>query len=155
MQTGKRNRLGCLATLALLLPAQAFALGVGKLTVNSALDEPLDATIELTSATVTELNTLQARLAVRGVFQQAGIEYTESIGQINFSIDKNPAGKSYIHLTTEQPFRDPFMHFVLEVTWGGGQMYREYTALLDPPSFTRGPAAQVTPPVVGFVRTET
>ena len=148
MQTGKRIRLACLLTLALLLPVQAYALGVGKLTVNSALDEPLDASIELTSATVTELSTLQARLAVRGVFQQAGIEYTDSISQITFTIDKNPAGKSYIRLQTEQPFRDPFMHFVLEVTWGGGQMYREYTALLDPPSFTSGLKQPVSMPVV-------
>ncbi|HBE91569.1 MAG TPA: hypothetical protein DDW55_03245 [Gammaproteobacteria bacterium] len=148
MQTGKRIRLACLLTLALLLPAQAYALGVGKLIVNSALDEPLNASIELSSATVTELKTLNARLAVRGVFQQAGIEYTDSLAQINFAIDQNPAGKSYIRLTTEQPFRDPFMHFVLEVTWGGGQMYREYTALLDPPSFTPAPTAQISAPVV-------
>lgn len=148
MQTGKRIRLACLLTLALLLPAQAYALGVGKLTVNSALDEPLNASIELSSATVTELKTLQARLAVRGVFQQAGIEYTDSLAQIEFTIDQNPAGTSYIRLTTEQPFRDPFMHFVLEVTWGGGQMYREYTALLDPPSFAPGPTAQISAPVI-------
>ena len=87
MQTGKRIRLACLFSLALLLPAQAYALGVGKLKVNSALDEPLDATIELTSATITELKSLNARLAVRGVFQQAGIEFTESLAMINFSIE--------------------------------------------------------------------
>ena len=42
-----------LVASALALPAGAWALGLGRLTVDSALGQPLSARIELTSATRT------------------------------------------------------------------------------------------------------
>ena len=56
-----------LASLALLmLPASAFALGLGEIHVNSALNESLNAEIELVSATPDELNSVSAALADSG-----------------------------------------------------------------------------------------
>ena len=43
---------------ALAFPLQAYALGLGKLTVESALGQPLSAEIELSSAAPGELDTL-------------------------------------------------------------------------------------------------
>ena len=59
--------------LALLgLPQFAYAAGIGKLTVLSALGQPLRAEIEL-SATKDELNSLAAKIASQEQFrQQAG-----------------------------------------------------------------------------------
>ncbi len=47
---------------ALALPAAAWPLGLGRLTVESYVGQPLSARIELLSASKEELDTLSARL---------------------------------------------------------------------------------------------
>ena len=48
---------------AVALPAAAYALGLGRLTVESFVGQPLVARIELLSTTKDELDTLSARVA--------------------------------------------------------------------------------------------
>ncbi|MEA1890031.1 MAG: FimV/HubP family polar landmark protein [Pseudomonadota bacterium] len=146
MQKVKGIKLACLAAFA-ILPVQAYALGVGKLTMHSALDEPLSATIELTAATTAELQTLEVVLGSVGVFHMAGIDRSEQLTSISFTLVK-VNGKDVIKLHTEQPFRDPFLHFIVKATWANGSMLREYTALLDPPSYLTGAPAHIQAPAV-------
>ena len=146
MQKVKGIKLACLAAFA-ILPVHAYALGIGKLTMNSALDEPLNATIELTAATETELQTLEVTLGSAGVFKMAGIERSEQLKAIDFSLVK-VNGKNIIRLKTEQPFRDPFLHLIINASWANGSTLREYTALLDPPSYLAGTPATIQAPVV-------
>ena len=146
MQKVKGIKLACLAAFA-ILPVQAYALGVGKLTMHSALDEPLNATIELTAATATELQSLEVSLGSAGVFNMAGIDRSEQLKSISFTLVKEN-GKDLIRLKTEQPFRDPFLHFIINAAWANGSMLREYTALLDPPSYVSGPPARIQAPAV-------
>jgi pilus assembly protein FimV len=145
MQKVKGIKLACLAAFA-ILPIQAYALGVGKLTMHSALDEPLDATIELTAATPSELETLEVTLGSAGVFQMAGIQRNEQLKAIQFNISKEN-GKDVIKLSTELPYRDPFLHIIVNASWSSGSMLREYTALLDPPSYVSGAPAAIEMPV--------
>ena len=146
MQKVKGIKLACLAAFA-ILPVQAYALGVGKLTMNSALDEPLSASIELTAVTTTELQTLEVSLGSIGVFNMAGIDRSEQLKAIRFTIVKEN-GKDVIKLHTEQPFRDPFLHFIVRAIWANGSMLREYTALLDPPTYLTGAPARIQAPAV-------
>jgi len=146
MHKVKGIKLACLAAFA-ILPVQAYALGVGKLTMHSALDEPLNATIELTAATTTELQTLEVTLGSVGVFNMAGIDRSEQLKAIRFSLVK-VNGKDVIKLNTDQPYRDPFLHFIVRANWANGSMLREYTALLDPPSYLTGAPARIQAPTV-------
>ena len=146
MQKVKGIKLACLAAFA-ILPVQAYALGVGKLTMHSALDEPLNATIELTAATPTELQSLQVTLGSAGVFNLAGIDRSEQLKTITFTLVKEN-GRDLIRLKTDQPFRDPFLHLIINAAWANGSMLREYTALLDPPSYVSSAPAQIQAPVV-------
>jgi pilus assembly protein FimV len=146
MQKGKQLKLACLATLAILPLQGAYALGIGKLTMNSALDEPLDARIELTSVTESELESLEIGLANATTFRRAGIDRGESVLAIEFSLEKDTNGRPYIQMRTPQPFRDPFLHVIVRASWSSGQLQREYTALLDPPAYLIGPAARVETP---------
>ena len=52
-----------LLAIALALPGTGAALGLGKLTVNSALGQPLSAQIELTSAADAEVSVPDCRWA--------------------------------------------------------------------------------------------
>ncbi|MDH3901018.1 MAG: hypothetical protein OEU51_08235, partial [Gammaproteobacteria bacterium] len=60
------------AVLWLVTTSQAVALGLGDIEVQSALNDPFRAVIELTSATDEELEKLKVSLASPGAFSQAG-----------------------------------------------------------------------------------
>lgn len=138
--------LGLTVALFLALPSVAHALGLGSLTVNSALNEPLNAEIDLTSATKKELKSLNVGLAGRREFSDAGVSRAPFLTDIKFTIAKRLDGRPFLQLTSEQPIREPFLHFLVQVEWAGGRIVREFTALIDPPYMLAGRAPEVTAP---------
>ncbi len=60
------GKLRVLISAILLTPAAAFGLGLGEIRLNSSLNEPLSAEIDLVAATPEELSTLNAQLASPG-----------------------------------------------------------------------------------------
>ena len=125
--------------------AQVHALGLGKLRVNSALDEPLRAEIELTSVAAGDVKGLQATLGTREDFARAGVQRPAYLQALQFSIN---AASSAIVVSTKQPAKEPFLHFVIAVEWTGGKLVREYTALLDPPLYAKEQPAAISSPSV-------
>lgn len=114
----------------------AQAAGVGKLTVLSALGQPLRAEIEL-MATRDELSSLTAKLANQEQFRQQGMEFNAAIASLNFSIEKRPNGQPYVRLTSDRPINEPFLDILVELSWASGRLTREYTFLLDPVEMPR------------------
>ncbi len=136
----RRRSLALAAVLALVLPLSTQALGFGAIKLKSALNEPLDAEIDLLAATAADVDALKVRLAPREAFLRAGIERQAVLHEIKFSVERRANGTYYIHLKTRQPVREPFLNFLLEMEWPNGRMLREYTVLLDPPElFHRQP----------------
>jgi len=133
-----------LGVCLLLLPWQTFALGLGTLEVQSYLDEPLRAAIELRSVSDQPLQSITVQLAPRSDFANAGIERTAQLSSLRFAIKRMPSGKPVIQITTLNGVSEPYLHFLLSVDWAGGRIQREYTALLDPPTY----AATLPPTVV-------
>ncbi|MDR1708368.1 MAG: hypothetical protein LBS70_01445, partial [Candidatus Accumulibacter sp.] len=121
----------------------AQAAGLGRLTVFSALGQPLNAEIEV-RATRSELTDMKARLASPDTFKQAGLDYATTLLGVRFSLEKRPDGQPVIKLTSNQPINDPFLDMLLELNWPAGRLVREYTVLLDPPEYQGG--AQGQPP---------
>lgn len=134
----------CLALSGMPLLAQAA--GLGKVTVFSALGQPLRAEVEL-SATREELSGMRAQLASPDAFKQAGLDYAATLMSISFAIDKRANGQSIIRLSSDRPINDPFVDMLLELNWPAGRLVREYTFLLDPPEVAARAAAPVAPPV--------
>jgi pilus assembly protein FimV len=58
----------------LLLPGISHALGLGDVHLNSPLNAPLDAEIELVNATPEDLATLDAKLATKDTFARYGLD---------------------------------------------------------------------------------
>lgn len=127
-------------------PMSVWALGVGKLTVQSGLDEPLNGQIELISPTAQELKTLKASLASRADFEIAGVDRAAHLFDIKYALTQGAGGKHYLKVTTDNPIREPFLHFLVQVEWSGGKLIREYSALLDPPHWASGTPAVINPP---------
>lgn len=117
----------------LLVPGLSQALGLGEIEVNSALNQPLNAEIELVSVRPGEMQDLQVRVAPEALYRRLGIERSAIITELRFAPTTLPDGRHVIRVTTSNPVREPFVNFLVEATWPAGRLVREYTLLLDPP----------------------
>jgi pilus assembly protein FimV len=129
---------------AVLVASSAQAAGLGKLTVLSALGQPLRAEIELTSVGDDEGSGLTAKLASPEAFKVANIEFNPALLSLRFSVEQRN-GRQYIRITSTQPLNEPFVDMLLELSWNNGKLVREYTFLLDPAELRTTQSAQVGP----------
>ena len=139
-QRPARKLLGAIVAAALFLPDTGYTLGLGEIEVNSALNQKLNADIELLSATPEEADTLIVKLASRKEFSRAGLDRPFLLNDLIFkSVEIN--GSSYIKVSSGSPIREPFLNFLVEIDWPNGRLLREYTVLLDPPVFMAQPTS--------------
>src|SRR6478752_5420141 len=127
----------------LALPGHALALGLGKLTVESALGQPLSARIELTSVTREDLDSLRARIADPSLYRQNNLTYQGTLSRARISLEGG-GGTPYLRVTSPVSVQEPFLDLLVELDWPSGRVVREYTFLLDPPGL---PPAAATEPV--------
>jgi pilus assembly protein FimV len=127
---------------AVFFSSAAYAAGLGKLTVLSALGQPLRAEIELTAVSNEEASGLVAKLAPPDAFKLANIEFNPALLSLRFAVEQRN-GRQYIKITSAQPVNEPFVDMLLELTWGSGRLVREYTFLLDPAELRATQPAQV------------
>ncbi len=138
-----------LVTLGMLSPMAAFALGFENITLHSALGQKLDADIGIISPSPRDISNLKVRMAPYQAFSRAGIDKPPVLMSLKFAIKQRAGGQYYIHVSSPQPIREPYLDFLLQLTWPTGRMLREYTMLLDPPSlFRKERHAIVQTPVV-------
>ncbi len=129
------RKLATAAAVSLALASGgAFGLGLGDIEMRSALNQPMDAEIRLTSVQAGELDGMIVKLASPAAFARAGIERSTALTNLRFTVDQS-SGAPVIRITSQQPVVEPFLNFLLEIDWTQGRMVREYTVLLDPPVF--------------------
>ncbi|MDB5840594.1 MAG: fimV, partial [Herminiimonas sp.] len=130
------------AVISAVVLSNAGAAGLGKLTVLSALGQPLNAEIELTSVTTEEAGSLVVRLASADAFRQANIDFNPALLALRFAVEQRN-GRQVVKVTSAQPINEPFVDMLLEVGGGSSRLVREYTFLLDPPDLRRTQPPQV------------
>jgi pilus assembly protein FimV len=127
----------------------SYAAGLGKLSVNSALGQPLSAEIELVSLLPGEFEVLTARTASPEAYTEARIEYSPLLRQLRFAVERKANGTPILKITSNAPINEPFLDVLVEMTWPSGRLVREYPILLDPPGFNeariQAPVAAVSP----------
>ncbi len=139
--------------LVLLLSSEVWALGLGDIRMNSALNEPLDARIDLLSATPEELDNLTIDMASADTFDRYGIDRPFYLQGMQFNIVRSGrADGNYVQVRTQSPMAEPFLTFLVEASWSRGRLLREYTVFLDPPTFAP-PAADTAPAIQAPTRT--
>ena len=142
----RSNRISL--ALVLLLSGNAWALGLGEIRLDSALNAPMRAQIELLSATAEELENLQVGLASQETFERYGLDRPYYLQDLRFEIVKSGSSEgNYIRVTSATPITEPFLTFLVEAMWSRGRLLREYTVLLDPPTFAPPPAEETRPAV--------
>ncbi|MEW6677816.1 MAG: FimV/HubP family polar landmark protein [Pseudomonadota bacterium] len=149
-------RISGLLSALLLVYGSAQGAGLGKLSVQSALGQPLRAEIELLSVTKEELSGISAQLASRDLFRQARIERSGALSNLEFGVAQRANGQPVIRITSATPIADPFLDMLIELNWSTGRIIREYTVLLDPPVEGRAaaPAQPKAVPVAGASETK-
>ncbi len=113
-------------------PAASNALGLGDIESSSHLNQPLRAKIELLSGVPADASQLQVRLASPDVFNRVGVARPDFLNTLQFT-PTIQGGKPVILVTSSAPIQEPFVNFLLEVSWPQGQLLKEYTVMLDPP----------------------
>jgi pilus assembly protein FimV len=129
--------------MALSMPGAANALGLGDIHVNSGLNEPLAAEIDLLGATPLELADLRAAVADRETFVHYGADRPAFLSSATFKVSQDSQGRPQLAIRSTESFTEPVVNFLVDLRWHNGEMIRQYTLLLDPPGLAaaRTPAA--------------
>ncbi len=139
--------MACLLSSSYLWPSLSWALGLGEIHLNSALNEPMNAEIDLIAAAPDELTALRATLASREAFTRYGIDKPPFLSSLTFKVGKGKEGRDALLVRSTDAIPEPFVTFLVEVNWARGRLMREYTVLLDPPVYTPGESARSQAPV--------
>jgi pilus assembly protein FimV len=129
---------------ALAAPSALYALGLGEIRLNSALNQPFDAEIELVSATSEDLGALRAALASGETFERYGLDKPAYLSDFTFRVARS-GGRDVLRVTSPRPVTEPFVTLLVEASWPRGRLLREYTVLLDPPVYSSAPVAAAAP----------
>ena len=129
---------------AMLSPQALYALGLGDIKLNSALNQPFDAEIELVAATPDDLSTLRATLASGDTFTRYGLDRPPFLSDFGFQVARS-GSRDVLRVTSSKPVTEPFVTLLVEANWPRGRLLREYTVLLDPPVFAPGATAAQAP----------
>ena len=136
---------GAAAALLILAAPNATALGLGRLSVQSALGESLRAEIEVISMTAEEASNLRIRVAPPESYRAANVDYNPVLPSTKAVLERRPDGRQFVRLTSDRGVQEPFVDVILEISWATGRLVREYTLLFDPPVTARTPAPAAAP----------
>jgi pilus assembly protein FimV len=112
----------------------ASALALGRITVQSALGEPLSAQIDIPEINADEVASLRAVVASPDAFKAAGLDYNAALSDVKITLEKRADGSYFLRLKSSRPVNEPFMDLILESSWASGRVVRDYTMLFDPPA---------------------
>jgi pilus assembly protein FimV len=137
-----------LVASALFAPLTVHALGLGKLTVDSALGQPLSAKIELLPGSKEELDSVVAKVADPALYRQNNLQYQAALSRARVTMERGANGETYLRVSSPTLMNEPYLDLMVEVNWSGGRVVRDYTFLLDPPNMVAdaAPVEPVTPP---------
>ncbi|MDG2070792.1 MAG: FimV/HubP family polar landmark protein [Pseudomonadales bacterium] len=131
-----RSRVLLSATLLTLYSATAFGFGMGKLELNSALNQVFSAEIQLINIGRLQPEEIIPSLATQDDFNRYGVERIYILTDLDFVVRGREDGSGYyLEVTSDKPIREPFLNFIVEVLWPSGKILSEFTVLLDPPVF--------------------
>lgn len=133
--------------LSLVFVSQnTLSLGMGKIQVNSALDESLNATINIIANDNESIDQVSVKLASAADYKKVGLDKSFVPGNIMVSVDNdNPY---QINVSSNGPVSEPIVSLLLDVSWANGRILREFTLLLDPPSYQASSSGSVSIPTV-------
>ncbi|MBA1246840.1 FimV/HubP family polar landmark protein [Pseudomonas luteola] len=142
-----RKLVLAIAAASAFASGATYGLGLGDIHLNSSLNQPFNAVIDLKDVRDLSAEELRPVLASPEDFSKAGVDRNYFLTDLKFTPEVRADGRSVIRITSSKPVREPYLNFLLEVSWPSGRVLREYTVLLDPPLYTPQTAAAPVAPV--------
>lgn len=135
----------------------AQALGLGEIELQSYLNEPLDAEINLRKSEGVDPDEVFVNIASEADYSRVGINRNYFLTKLQFTVTTAPDGGLVVNVSSREPLREPYLNFLLEVTWPSGKLMREYAVLVDPPVYAEesGVREQVAAPTTRAAQPET
>lgn len=127
-----RRLLIAAACSTLFYSTWASALGLGEITLQSALGQPFRGEIQLVEAGGFEEGELSVSLANAQTFSQAGVERVFFLNDLRFTPVLR-GNRSVIRVESTKVVTEPFLNFIVQINRPNGSLVHEYTVLLDPP----------------------
>jgi pilus assembly protein FimV len=112
-----RKLVLAIAAASALTSGAAQALGLGEVTLKSALNQPLVAEIELLEARDLTSTEVLPSLASPEAFNKAGVDRQYFLTDLKFTPVIKPNGKSVIRVTSSKAVREPYLNFLVELLW--------------------------------------
>jgi len=122
------------------LPGVAQALGLGEIHLNSVLNEPLAADIDIVGATAEDLAGITASIANSEAFERLDIDRPAFLSTVVFKISQDRAGRAVLTIRSTDACTEPLVNMLVDVRWRGGKLVREYTLLFDPAGSSSAPS---------------
>ncbi|WKJ89844.1 FimV/HubP family polar landmark protein [Methylomonas montana] len=138
------NLTKALAVVSLLTPVSAQPLGIGEIELHSTLNQNLNAEIRLSVAAGENPADVSVKLAPPEKFDQAGVVWNYFLSKIKLEPVIQANGSIIVKVSSREALTEPFLDFLLEVSWPQGSMVREFTLLIDPPTAYNQPIIPVT-----------
>ena len=135
-----------LSLVAVAAAPQSHGLGLGEIELNSALNQDFSATIELFDASGLEPGEILVSLGSSEDFDRVGVERFFFLTSLDFQVSAGPNGEPQVVVTSSRPITEPYLNFLVEVLWPNGRLLKEFTVLLDPPTFSEAAAPAVSAP---------
>jgi FimV-like protein len=129
--------IAALSSVSMLYSTLAAALGMGDITLHSALNQPLNAEIELVETAGLSAEDVVARLASPEEFARAGVDRVFFFNDLRFT-PVIRGNRGVIRVVSSKPVTEPYLQFLVQVLRPGGDMLHEYTLLLDPATSAAG-----------------
>lgn len=127
---------GTVLLLMLLLPAAAHALDLrlGTIEARSETGAPVEARIPIRNVQPDRLAQIEVGLAPARTFSRVGVDRPPELSDLRFEIVAEGADAPYIEITSRDAIDLELLDFLVELRWPEGNLVREYTLLLDPPT---------------------
>lgn len=140
--------------LLVVLPLQsAWSLGLSEIEVDSSLNEKFAATIGLMEIGDLSIDEIIVAMASREGFDRFGVERFFYLTDLSFEVDLK--GPPHVVVSSSQTISEPYLNFIVEIRWPKGRLLKEFTVLLDPPTFSDAQAhtRSTSAPVAGEILT--
>ncbi|WP_251359763.1 FimV/HubP family polar landmark protein [Kangiella sp. TOML190] len=145
-QNNKFRRLMLpMAVATAMASPSLWGLGLGEISSKTKLNQPLSAEIRLLSSKEFEQTDLKAKIASYEAYSKFGVTKDPVHNKFVFDIIEQDDGSKFIKVMSKDAIREPYINFLVELTWPQGRLLREYTVLLDPPALDNQSSQLVTP----------
>ncbi|MFL2840324.1 MAG: FimV/HubP family polar landmark protein [Pseudohongiellaceae bacterium] len=128
-----------------LVTNTTLAFTLGDIRLNSSLNEPLAANIELLELDGLDEGQILVTLGSEADFERVGFEPLPLLNELEFEVEVFSNLEGLLRISSAENIVEPSLNFVLNISWPSGRVIKEYSVELDSPTFSSSPLPASAP----------